>query len=119
MVQTTANSLIRQFFEAIDRQVQLQTGVHTTSLPQVAPRTRPSGSIDMDDVVAKIKQDRRTLWLVLIVLAFSVFSLTGAVAFLLLLVRWGKRFFDKRVAKAVQEQQRARQALEFPSGSTN
>jgi carbon monoxide dehydrogenase subunit G len=105
LVQTTANALIRQFFEAIDQQVQLQTGVHTTSLSDGALRARPSRSIDMEDVVAKIRQDRRTVWLVLILLAFAIFSMTGALVFLLLLVRWGKRLFDRRVAKAVQEHQ--------------
>lgn len=113
LFQTTANALIRQFFEAVDRQVQLQTGVHTTRLGDSAPRTRPSGNIDMEDVVAEIRQDRRTIWLVLILIAFAVFSMTGVLVFLLLLVRWGKRLFDRRVAQAVQEQQE-RVSLESP-----
>jgi hypothetical protein len=33
---------------------------------------------------------------------------------LLFLIRWGKRLFDKRVAKAVLEQQRESKALEAP-----
>ena len=114
MVRTIANSLIRQFFESIDRQVQNQTGVHTTRLPSAMLRSRPSGTVDMEDVVAEIKQDRRTLWIVLALLAFVFFSFTGVVMVLLLLVRWGKRIFDRRVSAAVLKQQQNNESTDLP-----
>ena len=79
MLRTTANALIRQFFEAFDRQVRIQTGIHTTTLSQQLPKTRRSGTIEMQDVVAEIKQDRQTTWIVLALIAFALLTFTGAI----------------------------------------
>lgn len=113
MLMTTANALIRQFFEAIDRQVRIQTGIHTTSLAGELPRTRRSGTIDMQDVVVEIRQDRQTTLLVLALIAFVFLTFTGVFVILLLLIRWGKRTFDMRVATIVHAKQQESDPLEL------
>jgi hypothetical protein len=113
LLRTTANALIRQFFETLDRQVRIQTGTHTTSSAIQLPRTRRSGTIDMQDVVSEIKQDRRTTWLVLAVIAFVLLTFTGAFVILLLLIRWGKHLFDQRVATIVQAKQQDYEPVEL------
>jgi carbon monoxide dehydrogenase subunit G len=113
MLKTTANALIRQFFEAIDRQVRIQTGIHTTSLDGQLPRTHYSDTIDLQDVAAKIKQDRQTTWLVLALVAFVFLTLSGAFMILLLMIRWGKRIFDRRVATSVYAKQHEIDPLEL------
>ena len=111
MLQTTANSLIRQFFERIDREVQMQTGIHTTSLPDRLHRSRSLGTVKMPDAVAEIKQDRRTLGIVLALVAFAFFSLTGVLVVLLMLIRWGRRALDRRVTRILLEQEESRKSL--------
>jgi hypothetical protein len=113
LLKTTANALIRQFFEAIERQVRIQTGTHTTSLDGQLPRTRRSGTVDMQDVVAEIRQDRQTIWLVLALIAFVFLTVTGAFMMLLLLIRWGKHTFDQRVATIVHVKQQEIDPLEL------
>ena len=113
MLKTTANALIRQFFEAIDRQVRIQTGTQPTSLDGELPRTRRSGTIDMQDVVAEIRQNRQTTWLVLALITFILLTFTGAFVILLLLIRWGRRIFDRRVATIVHEKQQEIDSLEL------
>jgi carbon monoxide dehydrogenase subunit G len=113
MLKTTANALIRQFFEAIDQQVRIQTGIHTTSLTEEFPRTRRSGTRDMQDVIAEIRQDRQTVWLVLALISFLFLGFIGAFVILLLLIRWGKRTFDMRVATTVHAKQQERDSLEL------
>lgn len=112
MLRTTANALIRQFFEAFDHQVRIQTGIHTTTLPQRHPRTRRSGTIEMQDVVAEIKQDRRTIWIVLALIAFTLLTITGAFVIVFVLIWWGKRLFDKRVAAGVHKHTQTLKAAE-------
>lgn len=114
MLRTTANALIRQFFEALDRQVKIQTGIHTTSLPGQRPQARRSGTIDVQDAIAEIKQDRRTRRLVLALIALAILMFSGPVVILVLLIRWGKRIFDRRVAAAIQANQQAIHPLERP-----
>lgn len=114
MIQTMANSLIRQFFEAIDYQVRMQTGIHTTRLPDDILRSRRPGSEDLQDAVAELKQDRRTLWIVLALTFFAFFTFTGATMLLLVLIRWGKRTFDGRVATILHKHQQSGDSLEHP-----
>jgi carbon monoxide dehydrogenase subunit G len=112
LIQTITNSLIRQFFEAVDYQVRIQTGIHTTSLPGTVSRAHPSGAAGAQDATARAKRDRQTIWIVVVLIAFTFFTFTGVFMILLLLVRWGKRTFDRRVLAAVHEQQ---QGSEIPA----
>ena len=105
MIQTIANSLIRQFFEAIDYQVQIQTGIHTTSIAGGSSRGQPSGTRGVQDATAKAKRDRQTLSIVLALIAFTFFTFTGVFMILLILGRWGKRTFDRRVSATIHKQQ--------------
>lgn len=113
MLRTTANALIRQFFEALDRQVKIQTGIHTTSLPGQLSQTRRSGTIAVQDAVAEIKQDRQTRRLVLALIAIAILTISGPILILLLLIRWGKRIFDRRIATAIQANQQDIDPLEL------
>jgi len=113
LLRTTANALIRQFFETLDRQVRIQTGTHTTNLAVQLPRTRRSGTIDVQDVVAEIKRDRRTISIVLALIAFVFLTFTGAFMILILLIRWGRRALDRRVATIVHAKQQEVDSLEL------
>ena len=105
---------VDEFFEAIDSQVRIQTGIHTTNLPSDLPRSRRSGTMDIQDAVAEIKQERRTLWIVLLLAAFTFFTMSGVFMLLLVLVRWGKRTFNRRVAITIHKQHQDREPLESP-----
>jgi hypothetical protein len=111
ILQTTANSLIRQFFEGIDREVQIQTGIHTTSLPDRPTLHRSTGTVKMQDTIAELKRDRQTVGIVLGLVAFTFFTFTGVLVILLLLIRWAKRAFNQQVARIVQEQEENRKSL--------
>jgi hypothetical protein len=67
----------------------------------------------MQDVVAEIRQNRQTTWLVLALIAFLFLTFTGASVILLLLIRWGKRIFDRRVAMIVHAKQQEIDPLEL------
>ena len=112
MLRTTANALIRQFFEDLDRQIQIQTGTHTTSLTGQHPRSRRTSTTDMKDIVAEIKGDRQTTWNVLALIVFVFFSITGAFVIFLLLIRWGKGIFDRRLTTIVHAKQQDIDPLE-------
>lgn len=105
LVRTLANAIIRRCFEAVTKQVQIQTGIHTTQLLHEEPVPRRTGAVTLQDALAEIRQDRRTIWVVLTLLALAFFTLSGVVLILLLLLRWGKRSYDRRVAEAVRDQQ--------------
>lgn len=103
LLETTANSLIRQFFEAIDRQIQIQTGIHTTNGIESLPRSCGPGTIDLQDLVAEDKQARRTTIFVLVLFILLSLMTMGAIWIVVLLAKWGVRIFDRRVISIIHE----------------
>ncbi len=114
MLRTMANALIRQFLEALDKQVRLQTGVHTTHLPGDRVRSHPIDREGTIDEKAEMKQARQTLWIVLALITFTFFSLAGLILILFFVVRWGKRIFDRRVLAAIQQEKEKAQPATPP-----
>jgi hypothetical protein len=106
LLETTANSLIRQFFEAIDRQIQIQTGIHTTNGIESLASSRRPGPIDAQDLVAETKQDRRTTIFVLVISILLILVTMGTLWIVVLLVKWGVRIFDQRVKTIIHESQK-------------
>lgn len=105
MLRTTANALIRQFFEAFERQVRIQTGVHTTTLSEELPRRGHADSVDAQNAAAKIEQDQRTVRLVIALIAFLFLTFSGALMILLSLARWGKRKIEHGTTIIVQSKE--------------
>ena len=105
LLRTTANALIRQFLEEVDRYIQIQTGIYTTEAVDPSLRNRRTGTIDMQDVVEDIKQNRRTTLIVLVLFAFASLMTVGAMAIAFVFVRWGMRLFRQYVTHVVQEGQ--------------
>ena len=106
LLETTANSLIRQFFEAVDRQIQIQTGIHTTNGIESLANSRRPGTIDAQDLVAETKQDRRTTIFVLVISILLILMTMGTLWIVVLLVKWGVRIFDQRVKTIIHESQK-------------
>ena len=106
LLETTAKSLIRQFFEAIDRQLRIQMGVHTTNGIEPLPRSRRSATADIQDLVAEVRQNRQTTIVVLLLFTLLFLMFMGGLLIVLLLIRWGTRIFDRRVASIIHERQK-------------
>jgi carbon monoxide dehydrogenase subunit G len=107
LLQTTARALIRQFFEEIDRYIQIQTGVYTTEISEPSPGVRRSGTIDMQDRIAEIRQNRRTMMIVVTLFVLASLMTLGATVIAIVIVRWGLRFFKQYVARVAQEGQQS------------
>jgi len=110
LLKTTFNSLIRQFLEAIDRYIQIQTEIHTTDLMVSTPRTGP---IDMQDLVAEIKQDRRTTLLVLLLVTLTILMTLGVIVILVVLIRWVYHIVKQSVATTVHERKKEKGSLDL------
>lgn len=111
LVRTLANAIIRQYFEAVSKQIQIQTGIHTTQLANEELGQRRTGAVSLQETLAEIRQDRQTIWVVLAFLTLISFTLTSVIVLLFLFGRWGKRTYDRRVAEAVREQQSGNSSL--------
>lgn len=105
LLRTTANALIRQFLEAVDRYIQIQTGIYTTEAVDPSLRNRRSGTIDMQDKIEEIRQNRRTTLIVVFLVALTSLMTIGATAIAFVIVRAGLRLFRQFVANVVQEEQ--------------
>lgn len=115
LFKTTANALIRQYFEGIDQQIRIQTRVYTTEIrphpPKAEARAARTGTISMQDWVEKVRRDRRVTAIVALLLLLSFFMAIGAVVILWVVLRWGFRYFVRHVATALQENQNTAEAL--------
>lgn len=109
LLQTSANALIRQFMEALDRQMEMQTRVHTTEVHPTATaapsrRRKSRATIDAQDVLAELRRDRRIVALLAAGAVLLLFFLVGSLIFLRALWRWLSRSFARQVAEMVEEE---------------
>jgi len=104
LLRTTANALIRQFLEELERYIQIQTGIYTTEVVNPSPNGRP-GNFDMQDKIEKIRQDRRTTLFVLIFFAVISLMTVGAMSVTINIMRWGLRLVRTYVSHEIQEGQ--------------
>ena len=106
LVRTTANSLIRRYLEAINRQACELTGTAShNGLPPLEPldTARKRSTIGMQDWLAEIRRDRRVA-VILLILAFLVaLSGLGAVFVGLLVARWAARASANRLARVADK----------------
>ena len=105
LLRTTANALIRQFLEEVDRYIQIQTGVYTTEAVDRSLIDRQSSSSDLQDKIEEIKQNRQTTLIVLFLLALASLMIVGALAIAFVIMRWGLRLFRQYVVNVVLEGQ--------------
>jgi carbon monoxide dehydrogenase subunit G len=107
LIRTTANALIRQYMEGIAYQIQLQTRIYSTDIEPilrnaVVSDTR-SGTVTIQEWVARARRDRRTTAIVLVLLLLASLMTLGAVIILWGIFRWAARYFARHVADIIQE----------------
>ncbi len=115
LLRTTANSLIRNYLEAVDQQLGQITGSPgQNGLPPLEPASaeRKTSTIDMQDWIAELRRDRWVALFLLILLLFAALSFLGAVFVGLLLARWAARNFAGRVSRLAEERS-GEQSLEL------
>ncbi len=105
LLRTTANALIRQFLGAVDRYIQIQTGIYTTEAVDPSLSNRRSGTIDMQDKIEEIRQNQRTTLIVVFLVALTSLMTIGATVIAFVIVRGGVRLFRQFVVNVVQEEQ--------------
>jgi carbon monoxide dehydrogenase subunit G len=103
LLETTTKSLMRQFFEAVDRELCIQMGVRTTN--GIEPHSRRAATVDMQDWIAEVKQDRQTAIIVLVSFTLLLLMSMGGLLSAVLLIRWGIRIFDRVAASNIHERQ--------------
>lgn len=104
LLKTTANALIRQYLETVDRYIEIQTGVYTTETTARSTLHRTS-TIDMRERIEEIRQNRRTTFIVLILALITFLMTIGAVAIGFIIIRWTMRLFRQYVNHVIREEQ--------------
>lgn len=116
LTRTTANFLLRNFLEGLDRQVQQITGsVGGNGRPplETAVTERTTPTIGMGDFLAELRRDRWVAVVVIVLSLLGLLSVLGAVFLLLLAIRWLARPITDRDSQTADDPQ----SNELPSGS--
>lgn len=106
LVRTTANFLVRNFLEGLDRQIQQITGsAGNNGLPPVetTPVERTTPTIGMQDFLAELRRDRGIAAIVFILILLALLSLLGVVFLGILAARWATRAFGVRSSQPADE----------------
>lgn len=104
LLQTTANSLIRQFLNEIEHYIQIQTATYTTQTPSRPIDARRSSIDDVRDKIKEIQQNRRTTTIVILLFILATFMTIGATFIAIFLIRFGFRLFRRYIKQVVDEE---------------
>ena len=118
LLQTTANALVRRYFEALDREARQRMGL--PPLPEVGHRASPvdatsSSTIDVRDWLAETRRDRRVLIFLVLLLVFGSLASLGAVFVAVWIGRWWTRRYARQLAH-IADEEKGKQ-LQFPAGN--
>lgn len=109
LTRTTANFLIRNFMEGLDRQLQQLAGVSGDSeftSEETAIAGRETSTIGMQDFLAEIRRDRLVALVVLLLILLASLSVLGAVFLGMLTMRWLIKSLNGRSLLSQTEQHR-------------
>lgn len=107
LLQTTANSLVRQYLESIAAQARAHLGLPLESRGDARPAgagTRASSTIDMQDWLAEMRRDRRITLILIFVAVFGSLSVIGMLIAAVWIGRWSTRRYARHLARLVQEE---------------
>ncbi|MFN2116162.1 MAG: CoxG family protein [Candidatus Promineifilaceae bacterium] len=94
LTKTTANYLVRNFLEGLDRKVKQSTGITDEADPLIAATAvskRATSTLDIQDFLAELQRDRKITVTVLILALLASLSFLGAALVTVQVVRWLKR----------------------------